>query len=164
MTTPASVSKFTGMSGRSSILLMLCGLLLVGAGPRSILAAGGHDQLVGFNHHRSDLACLGAQCHSRGGARTIPQLEWDGHDQGQCHRLLDRHGGQRAPEPGIPIFPRWIGVPQMSTDLTTESGWMPVNSTGVANEVGDPPGFQRRAVSLPMQDAAGFLRLGVSAP
>ena len=53
LTTPASVSKFTGMSGRSSILLMLCGLLLVGAGPRSILAAGCHDQLVGFNHHRS---------------------------------------------------------------------------------------------------------------
>lgn len=29
LTTPASVSKFTGMSGRPSILLMLCGLLLV---------------------------------------------------------------------------------------------------------------------------------------
>jgi hypothetical protein len=52
----------------------------------------------------------------------------------------------------------------MSTDLTTESGWMPVNSTGVDNEAGDLPGFQRRAVSLRMQDAAGFLRLGVSAP
>ena len=29
LSTPASVSKFTGMSGRPSILLMLCGLLLV---------------------------------------------------------------------------------------------------------------------------------------
>lgn len=28
LTTPASVSKFTGMSGRPSILLMLCGLPL----------------------------------------------------------------------------------------------------------------------------------------
>jgi hypothetical protein len=52
----------------------------------------------------------------------------------------------------------------MSTDFTAESGWMPVNSTGVANEAGDPPGFQRRELSLLMQDAAGFLRLGVSAP
>ena len=164
LTTPASVSKFTGMSGRPSILLMLCGLLLV----EPVL---GQSLPLGATINSSGSTITGVTLRVWAPNATAVAVRgqfnnWgrDGHDQGQCHRLLDRHGGQRAPEPGIPIFPRWIGVPQMSTDLTTESGWMPVNSTGVADEAGDPPGFQRREVSLPMQDAAGFLRFGVSAP
>ena len=57
-----------------------------------------------------------------------------------------------------------VVVPEMTTDLASGESWKPVNSIRVANEVGDPAGFQRREVSLPMQGEAGFLRLGVTAP
>ena len=77
---------------------------------------------------------------------------------GQAPRLIMRWLQRTNDDAGLTV------VPQMKTDLTAASGWTPLNSTAVANQAGDPPGFQRREVSLPMQDAAGFLRLGVTAP
>lgn len=53
-------------------------------------------------------------------------------------------------------------IPQVSTDLP--AGWVPVPAAHVAARLGDPLNHQRRAVSVPLEGAAKFLRLRVTGP
>ena len=152
------------MSGRSSILLMLCGLLLVEPVLGQSLPLGATINWLG-----STITGVAFRVWAPNATAVAVRGQfnnWGGTAMTKNNATYYRTAMEANARPNqeYQFFPRWIGVPHMSTDLTAESGWIPVNSTGVANEAGDPPGFQRREVSLPMQDAAGFLRLGVSAP
>ena len=53
-------------------------------------------------------------------------------------------------------------IPQISTDLS--GGWVPIQAANVAARLGDPPNHQRRAVTVPFEGAAKFLRLQVAGP
>jgi 1,4-alpha-glucan branching enzyme len=55
-------------------------------------------------------------------------------------------------------------LPQMTSDLASPSSWSVVGSTAAPDQNGVPSGFQRREIFLPMEGAAGFLRLGVTEP
>lgn len=91
--------------------------------------------------------------------RNMPQTAMEAvSDGGQSSRLVMRWLQRTNDDGALTIVPQW------STSLAAGGSWTPVNSTAIANEAGDPAGFQRREVSVPIQQGSGFLRLGVTAP
>lgn len=55
-----------------------------------------------------------------------------------------------------------VVTPQVSSDLA--GGWLPIGSTNVAAQQGDPLNHQRKEVSVPVGEGAKFLRLRVTGP
>ncbi len=58
--------------------------------------------------------------------------------------------------------PSLVVTPQFATEIG--GVWSPVAAANAPAEVGDPAGHQRKEVSVPLEDGAGFLRLRVTGP
>ena len=105
LTTPASVSKFTGMSGKPSILLMLCGLLLVNPVLGQSLPLGATINSSGSTITGVTLRVWAPNATAVAVRGQFNNWGRDGHDQGQCHRLLDATVANARPNQEYQFFP-----------------------------------------------------------